>query len=159
MQLCLLLGAVQDSERRAKAIEDAVAEFSVPQPIHERLQQLPGVGKILSMVIALETGDISRFANAGCFASYCRTVPSRRDSNHKKKGENNRRNGNPYLAWALMEAATMATRHEPQIQAWYERKKRQTNSIVARKALASKMAKAAWHVMNGKVFEVKMLFG
>jgi transposase len=107
----------------------------------------------------LESGDFARFSHAGHYASYCRTVQSRRESNGKKKGENNRRNGNPYLAWAFIEAATFAIRHEPKIQAWYERKKRQRNSIVARKALACKLAKAVWHVMKGKDFDRRMLFG
>ena len=35
---------------------------------------------------ALETGDINRFAKAGNYASYCRAVTSRRESNGKKKG-------------------------------------------------------------------------
>jgi transposase len=37
---------------------------------------LPGVGKILSLTIMLETGPISRFATVGEYASYCRKVPS-----------------------------------------------------------------------------------
>ena len=86
-------------------------------------------------------------------------MQSRRESNGKKKGENNRRNGNPHRAWAVIEAATFAPRFEPQMQCWYDRKKRQRNGVVARKALACKLAKAVWHVMNGKDFDMRMLFG
>jgi hypothetical protein len=46
--------------------------------------------------IVLESGDFARFSHAGHYASYCRTVQSRRESNGKKKGENNRRNGKRY---------------------------------------------------------------
>src|SRR5450756_2903644 len=66
---------------------------------YQRLQELPGIGKILGLTIALETGDAKRFADAGNFASYCRCVKSLRTSNGKKKGENNRKCGNKYLAW------------------------------------------------------------
>ncbi|HPR68722.1 MAG TPA: transposase, partial [Kiritimatiellia bacterium] len=159
LQLRTLLGALQDSERRVKEIEATVKTFLQPIAPFGRIQQVPGIGEILGMTIVLESGDFARFANAGCYASYCRTVQSRRESNGKKKGENNRRNGNPHLAWAFIEAATFAPRFEPQIQSWCDRKKRQRNSVVARKALACKLAKAVWHVMNGKDFDMRMLFG
>ena len=65
-------------------------------PAYQRVQELPGIGKILGLTIALETGDVKRFATAGNFASYCRCVKSLRQSNGKKKGENNRKCGNSY---------------------------------------------------------------
>lgn len=159
LQLRNLLAATQDSERRVAEVEKAVKEFIQPVGAYQRIQQVPGIGVVLGMTIVLESGDFARFTDAGRYASYCRTVQSRRVSNGKKKGENNRRNGNPYLAWAFIEAATFAPRFEPQIQAWYDRKKRQRNSFVARKALACKLSKAVWHIMKGKDFDMRMLFG
>jgi len=73
--------------------------------------------------------------------------------------ENNRKNGNPYLAWAYIEAATFAARYSARTQAWYERKKNRRNVAVAKKALACKLAKAVWHVMKGNNFDERMLFG
>ena len=159
LQLRTLLGALRDSERRVKEVETSVKAFVEPIEAFQRIRQVPGIGEILGMTIVLESGDFARFPDAGCYASYCRAVDSRRDSNGKKKGENTRRNGNPYLGWAFIEAAALSLRFEPKIQSWYDRKKRQRNSIVARKALACKLAKAAWHVMNGKDFDMQMLFG
>jgi transposase len=63
------------------------------------------------------------------------------------------------LAWAFIEAATFAARFNPQIHAWYERKKASSGLPKARKALANKIAKAVWHVMNGKEFDLQMMFG
>ena len=56
------------------------------------------MGDVLALTIALETGDIARFASPGQFASYARTVDSRRESNGKKKGEGNAKCGNRHLA-------------------------------------------------------------
>ena len=65
-------------------------------------------------MVLLETGDINRFKNVGYHASCCRCVESRRESNGTKKGGNNRKNGNKYLAWAFVEAANVAIRyHDP----------------------------------------------
>jgi transposase len=68
----------------------------------------PGIGNILGMTIMLEVGDINRFFKVGHYSSYCRCVESKKISNGKKKGENNKKNGNRYLAWAYVEAANPA---------------------------------------------------
>ena len=56
-------------------------------PQFRMLKTVTGIGPILAMTIALEVGDIGRFASVGEFASYCRCVDSQRLSNGKKKGE------------------------------------------------------------------------
>ena len=118
-------------------------------PRYQVLQTMPGVGRILGLTIMLETVDPQRFAGPGEYASYCRCVDSRRMSNGKKKGENNSKCGNKYLAWAFVEAANFAQRHDLACRKFYDRKKAQANGIVATKALACKLAKAAWHMMSG----------
>ena len=67
--------------------------------------------------------QIERFAGAGNFASYARCVDSRRLSNNKQKGSNNRKCGNKHLAWAFVEAAHFAARSYPECRRFYERKK------------------------------------
>lgn len=109
-----------------------------------------GIGKILGMTITLEVGEIERFKSAGHFASYCRAVESKRTSNEKGKGQNNRKCGNKYLSWAFVEAANFARRYDERCRRWYDRKASQTNTVIATKALACKLAKAAWHVMAHK---------
>ncbi len=154
-----LLEMVRVSEALAQGIEMRVKATLKPRSEYQRLQSVPGIGPILGMVIALESGEFGRFASAGAYASYCRAVKSERSSNGRKKGENNRKNGNPYLAWAFSEAAVYAMRfHEP-IRRWYERKKGRRCAPVAMRAVACKLAKAVWHVMRGGEYQEKLLFG
>ncbi len=128
-------------------------------PIFQALYSVPGIGPILALTIMLEVGDIHRFAGAGHFASYCRCVRSERLSNGKKKGENNRKCGNAYLAWAFLEAAHFAVRYLPAARRFYERKSRERNKILAIKALAHKIARACYFVMRDQVpFEPRRLF-
>jgi len=159
LQVDSLLELVRKQDALARWIEQQVLKALKPKAEFARIQQVPGIGPVLGMVITLEAGDFARFASAGDFASYCRAVKSERRSNDKKKGENNRKNGNRYLAWAFAESAVYAVRYYPKIAAWYERKKRRRNVPVAMKALACKLAKAVWHVMRGKEFDETMLFG
>ena len=159
LQVQSLLELVRKQEGLAQWIEGAVLKAVKPRAEFERIQQVPGIGPVLGMVVVLESGEFGRFASAGDYASYCRTVKSERWSNGKKKGQNNARNGNRYLAWAFAEAAVFAIRFYPRVAAWYERKQRRRNRPVAIKALACKLAKAVWHVMRGADFNEAMLFG
>jgi len=118
---------------------------------YKHLPTIPGIGKILSMTIMLETGPIGRFPHVGNYASYCRKVPSKWKSNGKDKGKGNRKNGNKYLSRAYSEAAEMARRFNVQARTFYNRKTAKKNSIVARSALAHKLARAAYYVMRDNV--------
>lgn len=123
------------------------------------LKSVYGVGDILGMTIMLEIGDISRFAKAANFSSYCRCVSSNRFSNGKRKGSNNRKNGNKYLAWALVEAANYATIHYEQAREFVQRKTGEVNRTLAIKALAHKLAKACYYILRDRVpFEPQKLF-
>jgi transposase len=126
---------------------------------YQLLQTVPGIGKILALTIMLETGDIGRFKKVGNYSSYCRCVKSVRISNGKKKGENNRKNGNPYLSWAYLEAAHFAIMHYPEIKRFYERKKRSAHEFVAIKAVSNKLAKASYYIMRDHVpYDVRRSF-
>lgn len=130
-----------------------------PQADFALLTTAPGIGEILATTVMLETGSIERFAAVGNFASYARCVDSKRISNGKKKGVGNVKNGNRYLAWAFVEAAHFARRYCPEAKRFYERKKAQTNNIVATKALAHKLARACYHMLKEKEpFDVKRCF-
>jgi transposase len=159
LQVTVLRELFRKQDRLVQWVEEKILESLKPQADYQRIRQVPGIGLILGMVVLLESGEFRRFASAGDYASYCRTVKSVRSSNGKSKGQNNRKNGNRYLSWAFAEAAVFAIRYYPRIESWYERKKRRSNAPKAMRALASKLAKATWHVMQGKEFNEAMLFG
>jgi transposase len=111
---------IENLNQSIDLIEKTVLAQARQLPCYEKLLSLPGVGRILGMTITMEVGEISRFNTPGQFASYCRTVDSRRLSNNKKKGENNRKCGNRYLAWAFVEAANFAKQHHEHCRRWFE---------------------------------------
>ena len=124
------------------------------------LKTVSGIGEILALTIALETGDIGRFAGPGNFASYARMVDSRRESNGKKKGVGNAKCGNKHLAWAFIEAAHFAVRFDATIKRWYQKKCASSLSVVAIKAVAHKLARACYHVIkDGAPFDAAKAFG
>jgi transposase len=143
-----------------KRLEQEALRQIKPDPLFKLLKSVAGVGDILAPVIQLETGEINRFSSAGNYVSYCRAVGGRRLSNGKAKGRGNRKNGNPYLGWAWIEAAFGALRHHAPVRRFYERKKARTHPVVARKAVAHKLARAGYYVMRDRVpFQIDLAFG
>ena len=146
-------------DHHIKSIEKMVRKVLKIRPGFEDLLTVTGIGDILAMTIMLEVGNISRFPGVGNFSSYCRCVNSVHTSNGKKKGVGNTKNGNKYLAWAFMEASNFARMHSERANAYYQRKSRETNPIIARKALANKLSRACYYIMRDQVpFREEALF-
>jgi transposase len=150
---------MQCVEHQIKKIEREVKKRAKLRPEFKQLLTVKGIGEILAMTIALETGDIGRFPTVGDFSSYCRCVRSERLSNGKKKGKGNSKNGNKYLAWAFVEAANFAIRYNEKARRFYQRKSAKRLPVLARKALANKLARACYYVMRDRVpFDNERLF-
>ena len=155
--------AVLDCLRQQiKTLEKTVHKRLHQTPSYEQLLTVKGIGTILAQTIALETGNIERFPTVGDYASYCRCVDTSKLSNGKRKGKGNVKNGNPYLAWAYMEAAQFTMRFNPEAQRFYQRKlaKSHHNTILARKSVAHKLSRACYYVMRDLLpFSVSRAFG
>jgi transposase len=153
------LAAIEFLKKIIKGIEKRVKSQIKVRKEFEMLLSIPGIGDILGLTIMLEVGDIRRFAKVGDYSSYCRCVESKRLSDGKKKGQNNKKNGNKYLAWAYVEAANFAIRYCVKAHSFYQSKKAKTNGIVAIKALSNKVSRASYYIMRDRVpFDEDKLF-
>jgi transposase len=148
--------------QQIKTLEQTVHKRLKHTPAYEQLLTVDGIGTILAQTITLESGDMGRFPTVGNYASYCRCVNSTKISNGKRKGQGNVKNGNPYLGWAYMEAAQFALRFNARAQRFYQRKlaKSNNNTILARKTVAHKLARACYYIMRDLVpFDAMKAFG
>ena len=151
---------IERFNEKIKRFEQKVLEHAQVRPAYACLQTLPGVGTILALTMMLETGDLGRFPTVGDYTSYCRCVRATHSSNGKKKAHNNGKNGNPYLAWAFVEAVHHAVRTCPQAKSFYDKKRAQRNGALATKALAAKWSKAAYYMMKRQEnFDLTRVFG
>ncbi len=128
--------------------EQAVLAHANLQPRFRVLKSIGGVGQTLALTIMYETGEIDRFPAVGNFVSYCRLVQAQRRSNNKKKGEGNRKNGNPNLSCAFSEAAAFALRFQQLARRFYDRNRSKTCHPVAIRALAHKLARASYYLLR-----------
>jgi len=147
-------------DAQVSALERSILARVKVRAEYKALKTVSGIGDVLALTIALETGDIGRFAGPGNFASYARTVDSVRESNGKQKGRGNAKCGNKHLAWAFIEAAHFAVRYDATIKRWYQKKCANSLSVVALKAVAHKLARACYYVMkDGRSFDAARAFG
>ena len=66
------------------------------------LQTVPGIGKILGLVLLYEIHDINRFPRGQDFVSYCRLVKCAKESAGKRLGTSGAKIGNAHLKWAFL---------------------------------------------------------
>ena len=77
------------------------------------LQPVPGIGKLLSLVLLDEMHDSARFPRVQDFVSYCRLVKCATESAGKRSGTSGTTIGHAYLTWAFSEAAVLFLRNNP----------------------------------------------
>jgi transposase len=117
---------------------------------YHRLQTIPGVGKVLALVLLYEIHDIRRFAGEGQFLSYARLVRPGHESAGKVVGSGGQKIGNAHLRWALGEAACLFLRASERAKKWKEKqlKKRAEKGVLA--ILAARLARAVYHLWRKK---------
>jgi transposase len=140
-------------DQQIRELEKQITEQIDQTPNMQRLMSIPGIGRVLATVIALELGEVSRFATAQHFASYAGTTPRVHSSGDKTRYGRLRQDVNHYLKWAFIEAANgvcmnrrrAAHRHISQL---YERLSHRKGHAKAIGAVARHLAEASFHVLS-----------
>jgi transposase len=72
-----------------------------------RLPSVPGMGKILALVLRYEIHDLTRFPRVQDCVASCRLVKCAKASHGKRVGTSGKKMGNGPLRWAFAEAAVL----------------------------------------------------
>jgi transposase len=114
------------------------------------LDTIPGVGELLALTIAVEIGEIGRFATPEKLVSYGRLAPRVHQSGQggPRSGPLSK-SGSRLLGWAAVEAAQHAWRESnPWHQLYRDVGRRSRNTNSAKAAVARKVLIAAWHMLS-----------
>ena len=148
-----LLGILEKLREEITQFEERMKkEFRTSRQM-ELLQTLPGVGFILSVVIHLETGDVSRFPSAPRLAAYSGTTPRVHASGDKVRYGQTRSDVNRYLKWAFIEAANVvalnsrrfSSRHVSRLYLKIRQRKGHKKAVGA---VARHLAEAAYWILK-----------
>ena len=114
------------------------------------LRTIHGVGKILSMTILYEIGDINRFPRVQEFASYSRLVKCSRESAGKRYGTAGSKIGNVHLKWAFSQAAVMFLKGNPEGREYRARIQKKHGKAKSLSILAHKLGRTAYYMLKRK---------
>jgi transposase len=127
----------------------------------ERLMSVPGIGPIISsaMVAAIGTGDV--FSKGRDFGAWLGLVPKQISTGDRTILGSISRRGNRYLRALFVQAAwvvlvKLGPKHWDRygLKTWIEAAKKRLHHNVLAVALANKLARIAWAVLNkGRAFE------
>jgi transposase len=119
-----------------------------PTPTLQLLVSIHGIGDITGAIIAMETGEIHRFADAKHYCSYCRLAPGAKDSGGKHHHRSGSKDGNQYLKYAYTEAAVKAMMFYPEIKAFAARLEKRAGKAIARTVVAKELARIVYYVLT-----------
>ena len=114
------------------------------------LRSVPGIGKILSLVILYEIHDIERFPTVQDFASYARLVKCSKESAGKRYGVSGAKIGNVHLKWAFSEASVLFLRGNSKGQRYVEKLTSKHGKAKALSILAHKLGRAVYYMLKRK---------
>src|SRR5918996_3018987 len=145
------LRLIDELESEIAACEAELRRLGADHTYVPLLLTVPGIAWVLAYTIAAEIGDIRRFSSAKKLCGYTGLCPRVYQSGESDRRGPLAKNGPTFLRWALIEAATRASRH-PAYRDRYQRTKtrlgKQRGPKVAQVELARRLAHAIWHMLT-----------
>lgn len=112
------------------------------------LRSIPGVGRILTLVMLYEIEDVNRFPRVQEFLSYARLIKAQKSSAGKIHGHSGKKIGNAHLKWAFSEAAVLFLRKNPQGQRLVEQLAKKHGKGKALSILAARLGRAVYVMLK-----------
>jgi transposase len=151
----LILDRIAFFEKQQKAVEEEILRCAGERPDYDLLMTIPGIGKIIAVVILTELGDIKRFASMEGFCSYCRVAPGIAQSGGSVRGSRASKAGNQNLKRAFHQAAVAACMHYDAWAAWRNKLKARCSgrgaNIKTTNSVAHRLARIAYHMLSKNI--------
>lgn len=116
------------------------------------VETIPGMGYYSALLLLKEIGDFCRFSNVGRIISFSGLIPSESSSGGKTYKKGITHQGNKYIRWVLVQAASAAIRSgkDRRLMRIYNRVKYKKNHAVAKVAVAKEILSIAYYLIKYK---------
>lgn len=123
IQMGCLIAQLDFLSQQIDELDHALAELVEQLPNHY-LTTIPGIGPVTAAAILGEIGNIQRFDSLKQLVAYAGIDPAVYQSGQFEAAQTHMsKRGSPYLRHALWIAATVARQHDPQLQAYYDKRR------------------------------------
>ena len=124
VEMRCLLEQIDLLQEQVAQLDDALADLM--DQIPQYITSIPGIGLATGAAILGEIGDVHRFDSADKLVAYAGIDPTVYQTGQFKASEAHMsKRGSPYLRHALWISATVAVRHDPDLQSFYEAKRKE----------------------------------
>lgn len=150
---------IEHMDNCVENIEELALDKNEISQDEQLIQSFPGFGTRLSAIVSVETGDFSRFPTATQFKAYVGIDPKVIQSGKSLKTGRITKRGNAHLRSAFYLAAQVARCHDPELKAFYQKKKSEGKPTrVAIIAVARKLCERVFAVVKkGTPYEVRQV--
>jgi len=148
--LFVLVEQLRDVMEKIDTLKRELLAWHKQSEVSRRLAKIPGIGPVVATALAATVPDASVFTSARQFAAWLGLVPRQHSTGGKPRLGGISKRGDGYLRRLLVTGATAAlfrskdTRNRP----WVKELLRRRPTKVVAVALANKMARTAWALMN-----------
>lgn len=156
--LSVLYKQWQELEHSIDELSSRIEKLAETDEACKRLRTIPGVGPLVSTAMVAALGNGSAFTKGRHFAAWLGLVPRQHSTGGKPKLLGISRRGNNYLRRMFIHGArsvvTQVRRDRHPLGMWMNSLEARAHRNVLVVALANKIARIAWAVLNaGKPFE------
>jgi transposase len=124
VQMDCLLQQIDLLQEQVARLDHAMAQLM--DHIPQYITSIPGIGPVTGAAILGEIGDVHRFESVEKLIAYAGIDPTVYQTGQFQASQAHMsKRGSPYLRHALWLAATIAVRHDPELQAFYEAKRKE----------------------------------
>lgn len=149
------LTKLSQTEEEIKKLDQVIEEKSSSDPRIKLLKSIPGIGPTTAFLLSSEIGDIQRFPTSKQFASYFGLVPRLSQSGSHAYYGRITKEGNPFVRWALLQAAQRAARYDGQSRRFVTRLSFRAGKKKALVALARELATVVYCVLKEERLFIK----
>lgn len=153
----VIMSTVRQLEESVKQLEENVLDESKVTKNEILIQSIPGFATKLSAIVVSEVGEFSRFPSSNEFKAFVGVDPKVKQSGNSMFTGKITKRGNPHLRSAFYLAAQVARIHDPELKAFYEKKKSEGKPTrVAIVAVARKLCERVYAIIKkGTPYQIK----
>lgn len=142
----------RELESQICALEEEIQRVALADPACQRLQTVPGVGPLAATAIVAAVGNGAAFQKGREFSAWLGLVPHQCSTGGQTKLLGISKRGNEYLRRLFIHGARSVCLHVNRARhvwgEWITDLKNRKPSNIATVALANKLARIAWSVLN-----------
>ncbi len=144
-----------------KELNRQIEAFNRDHEICQRLQALPGFGPIVSSALYAAVGNGSQFNKGRQMSAWVGLTPAHFGTGGKTTVVDTSKRGDRYLRSLLIHGArTVVTRSERKtdpLSRWIQRLLARRGKRKTYVALANKLTRAAWRILQGQSYEARKM--